>query len=45
MRNKMSNKWFTSVAILSIEKKLPTNLDLEVVVDKFAGIHKNRRIL
>ena len=45
MRNKMTNKRLTNIAILSIEKKIAKNLDLEVVVDKFAAIHKNRRIL
>jgi len=45
MRNKMTNKRLTNIAILSIEKKIAKSLDLEVVVDKFAAIHKNRRIL
>lgn len=45
MRNKMTNKRLTNIAMLSIEKKIAKNLDLEVVVDKFAAIHKNRRIL
>ncbi|XP_050532818.1 zinc finger MYM-type protein 1-like [Daktulosphaira vitifoliae] len=45
MRNKMTNKRLSNIAILSIEKKIAKNLDLEVVVDKFAAIHKNRRIL
>lgn len=43
MRNKMTNKWLTNLSILSIEKNIAKNLNLEVVVDKFAAIH--RRIL
>ncbi|KAL4119154.1 hypothetical protein QTP88_012001 [Uroleucon formosanum] len=45
MRNKMTDKRLTNIAILSIEKKIAKNLGLEVVVDKFAATHKNRRIL
>lgn len=41
----MTNKRLTNIANLSIEKKIAKNLDLEVVVDKFSAIHKNRRIL
>lgn len=44
MRNKITNKMLTNIAVLPIEKKIAKNLDLEVV-NKFAAIHKNRRIL
>lgn len=45
LRNHMCNEKLTSVAILKIEKRISKSLNLDIVVDKFASIHNNRRIM
>lgn len=45
LRNKMINSRLTDIAVLSIEKNISKNLDMEKVVDKFSAAHHNRKIM
>lgn len=45
LRNKIINSRLTDIAILSIEKNISKNLDMEKVVDKFSAAHHNRKII
>ncbi|XP_050544243.1 uncharacterized protein LOC126907178 [Daktulosphaira vitifoliae] len=45
MRSKMINTRLSDLAVLSIEKNISKNLDLEFIVDKFSAAHHNRRIM
>ena len=44
LRNRIANERLSSLAILSIERELTKNLNMDSVVDKFDALHNNRRI-
>ena len=45
LRSTMSEQRLTDLAVLSIERELSGKLSLGAIVDEFAGLDKNRRIL
>ena len=45
LRSSMSEQRLTDLAVLSIERDISDNLDLDNVVDVFAQKHKNNRIV
>ena len=44
LRSTMSEERFSNLTLLSIEKDLSSSLDLDMIVDTFAGIDKGRRL-
>lgn len=44
LRNKMTNDRLCHLAVISIEKKIAKDLDMEEVVNRFSSAHNNRRI-
>ena len=45
LRSTMSEQRLNDVAVLSIEKRLAESLSFDEIIDRFAAIDKNRRIL
>ncbi|MGH0132157.1 UNVERIFIED_CONTAM: hypothetical protein FKN15_034863 [Acipenser sinensis] len=45
LRNQMGNDRLSDLAILAVESDLARNLDLDAVLEQFAGNHHNRIIL
>ena len=44
LRSTMSEERLSNLTLLSIEKDLSSSLDLDMIVDTFAGIDKGRRL-
>jgi hypothetical protein len=45
LRNSMVDERLSNLSVLFIEKKLTKTLSLETVVERFAELHKNRRLI
>lgn len=45
MRNRITNERLNNLSLISIEKKISKNLDLDTFVQLFSEQHKNRKII
>ena len=45
LRNSMCNERLSNLSIMFIEKKIAKSLDINDVIERFASLHKNRRII